>query len=457
MVNQRYPYTDIHELNLDWILARMKELSIQFDEFKVVNNITFSGAWDITKNYPAWTIVNDNNIGYVSIQPVPVGVNINNTDYWAEVIDYSAQIAGLQNRVVILENEMDDAQADILTNTADIIDINNFIHFHNIICISDSYGLVQDGDGLYWDEILKRALGISDANFHRSAVNGSGFTDHSGQPTFLDQLQTIDPSISDKTKITDIIVVGGCNDRDSTKAQILSDISAFCTYVKTNYTRAHIHIAHAGRIWSEAELPKFANITVPIYSRCGLYGARYLKGSENIMHQLSLFNADKIHPNADGVREIGIAVTEGFLTGTCEIERRITPTITPTGADVYSATFDSTMQMLQQNDIVSMIFQGLGSMTVTFNSEGTHANNLDIGSLSDTLMFGGAYAPYGFVEATCNSYNGANTLVESRQCLIYLTGDDVIHYRAKGGGAFNTSKKLVFTPIQSMSVPALSC
>ena len=70
----QYPYTDFHELNLDWIIKRMRKLEIDMDEFKVVNNITFSGQWDITKQYPAWTIVNDNNIGYVSIKPVPVGV-----------------------------------------------------------------------------------------------------------------------------------------------------------------------------------------------------------------------------------------------------------------------------------------------------------------------------------------------------------------------------------------------
>lgn len=459
-----YPYTDTHELNLDWIIKKMKELKIEFDEFKVVNTITFSGAWDITKNYPAWTIVSDNNIGYVSIQPVPAGVLLTNGDYWREVIDYTAQIAGLQSRIVTLEGEMDDAQADIIANTSaittnsnDILDINSFIHFYNIICISDSYGLTQDGDGLYWDGIVKRALGISDANFHRSAINGSGFTDHSGQPTFLDQLTALSPSITNKNKITDIIVVGGCNDRDAAGAQILSDISAFCTYCKTNYKWARIHIAHAGRIWSESELPKFAYVTVPRYSRCGLYGARYIKGSENIMHQYSLFQADKIHPNADGVREIGIAMVEGLLTGTCEIERRIQPTITPTAANILSASFDSPMVMMQQNDTVSAIFQALGSLTVTFTSEATQPNNSVIGTLSDTLMFGGTYAPYGFIEATVNSYNGSNTLVESRDALLYFTGDNSIHYRVRSGGNFNTSAKLIFTPIQSFTVPALSC
>ena len=32
MISQMYPYTDLHELNLDWILAKMKELEAHVDE-----------------------------------------------------------------------------------------------------------------------------------------------------------------------------------------------------------------------------------------------------------------------------------------------------------------------------------------------------------------------------------------------------------------------------------------
>ena len=117
---EKYPNTNFHELNLDWLIAKMKELQIQFDEFKVVNNITFSGQWDITKQYPAWTIVSDNNIGYVSQKPVPVGVPLTNGNYWVEVIDYTAQIAGLQTRVVALENTVGDNSSGLVKDVNDL-------------------------------------------------------------------------------------------------------------------------------------------------------------------------------------------------------------------------------------------------------------------------------------------------------------------------------------------------
>lgn len=115
----KYPYTDFHELNLDWILKAIRELGIKMDEFEAVNKITFSGAWDITSQYPAWTVVDDNNIGYISVQPVPAGILLNNTDYWRVITDYSSQIAGMQAAIIALQNTVGDASSGLVKQTND--------------------------------------------------------------------------------------------------------------------------------------------------------------------------------------------------------------------------------------------------------------------------------------------------------------------------------------------------
>lgn len=90
-----FPYTNVHELNLDWVLSMMKALEAEWEAFTAGNSLTFADPMlhDITKTYAKNTIVLDNNgNAYVSLQPVPVGVALGNQDYWLMVFDYEAFI-----------------------------------------------------------------------------------------------------------------------------------------------------------------------------------------------------------------------------------------------------------------------------------------------------------------------------------------------------------------------------
>lgn len=102
----KYPYTDVHELNLDWIIAKICELKNDFDTFKAVKTISFRGMWDIRKNYPAWSIVDVDHNGYISLKPVPAGVDINNTEYWLLIANYSALFAEFQIRLANVESKV---------------------------------------------------------------------------------------------------------------------------------------------------------------------------------------------------------------------------------------------------------------------------------------------------------------------------------------------------------------
>ena len=82
-INQ-FPYSDFHELNLDWIIRTVKALESEMKDFKVINQMTFEGTWDITKQYKPYSIVFDYDSGYsyLSKRPVPAGVPISDPDYW---------------------------------------------------------------------------------------------------------------------------------------------------------------------------------------------------------------------------------------------------------------------------------------------------------------------------------------------------------------------------------------
>ena len=90
-----FPYTNVHELNLDWVLSMMKALEAEWEAFTAGNSLTFADPMlhDISKTYAKNTIVLDGSgNAYVSLQAVPVGVGLQNGDYWLMVFDYEAFI-----------------------------------------------------------------------------------------------------------------------------------------------------------------------------------------------------------------------------------------------------------------------------------------------------------------------------------------------------------------------------
>ena len=84
-----YPYSNFHELNLDWIINTIKKLVDEVNNFVVLNAIKYADPiqWNITTQYEKNTVVIEPNSGtaYISVQPVPSGVGINNTDYWSVI------------------------------------------------------------------------------------------------------------------------------------------------------------------------------------------------------------------------------------------------------------------------------------------------------------------------------------------------------------------------------------
>ena len=88
---ERFPYTNFHDLNLTWILNELKTLEHTINEFVSINALKYADPiqWNIVTQYEKNTIVIDPLTGtaYISVQPVPSGVALTNTDYWTVVFD----------------------------------------------------------------------------------------------------------------------------------------------------------------------------------------------------------------------------------------------------------------------------------------------------------------------------------------------------------------------------------
>ena len=132
-VFSRFPYSNAHQLNLDWVLEELEAFKNEIEEVKKLSSITYADPlqWDITTQYTANTIVvASDGTAYLSTQPVPVGIPITDTDYWTPVGNFNELWSDLKNSITAI-----DLGASTTTSVA-----------------------IPDGDIFFMDNILYRAL-----------------------------------------------------------------------------------------------------------------------------------------------------------------------------------------------------------------------------------------------------------------------------------------------------------
>lgn len=99
---ENFPYTNFHDLNLDWIIKQLKDQQTQIDDFVANNVLSYADPikWDITSQYAKNTVVvGPDGTAYMSIKAVPGGVNINNTDYWQPIFNYDDILDTLRSQI----------------------------------------------------------------------------------------------------------------------------------------------------------------------------------------------------------------------------------------------------------------------------------------------------------------------------------------------------------------------
>lgn len=325
----KYPYTDAHELNLDWIIATIKSIDKKVDDFEAMNKITFSGAWDITKQYPAWTIVNDSGAGYISIRPVPSGIVLSNNDYWRGVVDYTATIADLQNRVITLEGQMSAVTSEIGNKNFDV---------GYMLMLTDSFGENVTPNICNY---VPAYLGLQVGEYQTHARGGCGFGP-SCPYNYLTELQSI--TIPAGKTVKTILVTGGSNDAGygDSDADLLSAISAFMSYCASNFPHARVYFAFTGwtLVYSSANWNpgRFRNV-LSVWEQCTSYGAFFLKGIHSVMHIKANFNGDDIHPTASAQIMLGRAIVNALVAGSANVHIEAIPSFTVNADFTLGGTF----------------------------------------------------------------------------------------------------------------------
>lgn len=98
----RAPYTNFHDLNLDWIIEMLNEFNTKLTDFVSLATIKYADPiqWDITSQYEANTVVVDSNgNAYLSVRPVPSGVSLDRTEFWTKIGNFDELWADVKRAI----------------------------------------------------------------------------------------------------------------------------------------------------------------------------------------------------------------------------------------------------------------------------------------------------------------------------------------------------------------------
>lgn len=286
-----------------------------------------TAQWDGAQSYEPLTIVINQGNSYTSRTFVPPNTNINDTNFWVPTGLFNAQLS-------LYEQRVDDIQHDVTEINETLNTINSDIF---PIFIGDSYAENRSGIDNPWPIVTKNALNLSE--YYIAAKGGASWAGVPDRMTFLQLLQSLENQIENKNKITHIIVMGGVNDAVTTTSSGWAAMLAFRNYVQSNYPNAVVYVGLCG--WGTAiDLRNnIRNISAPIYNRGGFVGFQTMTNVFKAARNYNNFLEDGVHPNQQGLNEIGWCVA-GYLKGGDGILPGITNQFTATET-LNTANFSS--------------------------------------------------------------------------------------------------------------------
>ena len=314
-----------------------------------------------------------------------------NTDTIDEV-----NIISLNNFPTLIAELMPDAKITNLQNQI------NHLFDESYIIMGDSYGA---DSGSWIDKIIAKIPNIDCYKFAQGGIGFAHASSVSGN-TFLTYLQSRENEITDKTKITKIIVCGGYNDSvDVSFSDIRTAITNFCYYCKTNYPNAKIYIGMIGfnkemNSTGGAVRDKLATIVLPAYANnYDIDNAPvYISKSELILHNTNLIGDDNVHPNNNGQIELCRYIYNFIKNNSTQI---LIPKIEDNLITVHWVNeVDGSCAFLRNNEISNIRFVPIPNTTSTTTVELTGLSNIEIkcGTVNNTNknIIGTIETPYLF-------------------------------------------------------------
>lgn len=155
------PYTNFHDLNLDWIIDTLNDFNSRLSNFVSLATIKYANPiqWDITSQYEANTVVVDSaGNAYLSVQPVPSGVSLDRTEYWSKIGNFDELFANVK-KAITPNDEGHSTTATAARAVDDLVWVNGaLVRITRAMSIGDAYSPGSNCVTSSTNEILRYLL-----------------------------------------------------------------------------------------------------------------------------------------------------------------------------------------------------------------------------------------------------------------------------------------------------------
>ena len=349
-----FPWSNFHELNLDWILSVVKE----------AKEIWTQGRTDI--DYAVKTADEAKEIASQAAQ-AQVADNSVSTP---KIVDGAVTTPKIADGGVTLSKLSTSLQNELAQFSSDIGKLKN----HVFLFVGDSY------DGIIPNvSMFQQTATILNVPFMKAAAGGYGFIG-SDNKTWLSLVQAM--STDHDSDITDLCIAGGANDSFvSDMSRIDTAIVNFDTYVRGRFPNLQrIYLGFLG--WSglnKTQMDNMCKAARHYYTTGKRLGWTILNGVENTLKYTPLLQVysqdDMLHPNQEGVAELARNIAQAILSGYAENDRTRTITMTKSSWHTGSTTTFTVTELIK-DDTIEFTVGDVGFV----NANGAMTGIIDLGT-----------------------------------------------------------------------------
>lgn len=288
--------------------------------------------WDAGITYEPLTIVTYLGTFWTSKKRVPstVGAPNLNPQYWIATGNFNEQFNEILQELSSISGDIDSIEADINNIESDISDADSNIYkasghgalYGNIVCVGDSYLMGANDNGNLqnsWGYYIDQMTGKTSDKFAQGGI-GFGTT-----PTnFYSLLNSHLSEITNKDKVTLVIVGGGYNDAGKTAQAVQTGITNFANLVKTQFPNAScLAVFMPWCVYPDAQQPNQRRVTQYNWRNgCVNSNLRFIDNA-NMVLAVDDYNLmiDSKHPTSEGQNRLAACILNNLCGGSITVSK----------------------------------------------------------------------------------------------------------------------------------------